>query len=121
MPCTICSNPAIFGRVNADVLRKLMFKQLSHKYRLSGRVVLRHIRHLTEALESEPSASKQSIYIGQVTYNFNLVAPVSEEEDAHFSSREENPEEVQPEEDEHRANAEAPADEGGGGLVDGAM
>jgi hypothetical protein len=78
-PCRICSSPAMFGRVNADVVRKLPLKQLSHKYGLSGRVVLRHIKHLPELLESEPPSSGPSIYVGSVTYNINLLVSAPEE------------------------------------------
>jgi hypothetical protein len=46
---------------------------------LSSRVVLRHIKHLPELLESE-TASKPSIYIGAVTYNINLIVSPLEEE-----------------------------------------
>jgi len=75
--CPICVSPSLRGQVDADVVRKLTLKQLSHKYRLASRVVLRHIRHLPELLESEASASKPSIDIGSV--NVSVFVALSEE------------------------------------------
>jgi hypothetical protein len=77
--CPICVSPSLRGQLDSDVVRKLTLKELSHKYRLSSRVVLRHIRHLPELMEREASASKLSIYIGAVTYNINLIVSPLEE------------------------------------------
>jgi hypothetical protein len=79
--CEICVSPSLRGQVDADIVRKLTLKELSQKYRLSSRRMMRHIKHLPEKLESEASASKPSIYIGSVTYNINLIVSAPKEED----------------------------------------
>jgi hypothetical protein len=79
--CPICVSPTLRCQVDADVVRKLSLKELSHKYRLSSRVVLHHIKHLPELLESEAAASKLSVYIGSVNYNVSVFVLPSEEEE----------------------------------------
>jgi hypothetical protein len=79
--CEICVSPSLRGQVDADIVRKLTLKELSHKYRLSSRRMMRHIKHLPELLESEAPPSKPSIYIGTVAYNINLIVSPPEEED----------------------------------------
>jgi hypothetical protein len=76
--CPICVSPRLRGQLDADVVRKLTLKELSQKYRLSRRKMMRHIKHLPEKLESEPAASKPSIYIG--TMNVSVFVPPHEEE-----------------------------------------
>lgn len=81
--CPICSSsPPIRGALDGDVVRKLTLKQLSHKYGLPSRVVLRHIKHLPELLETEAAASKPStVFIGAVNYDVNIfVSPPAGEE-----------------------------------------
>ena len=97
--CSVCVSPGVRGPVDADLVRHLSLRKIAERHGLSIRSVRRHLQHLPQVLETETSTGP-SIYIGQVTYNLNLVAPVSEE-DEELSSRDDNPEEDQHEEGEH--------------------
>jgi hypothetical protein len=80
--CPVCASPSLRGQVDADVVRRETLGNIAKKHGLSSRSVRRHVGHLPEKLEGEAAASEPSVYIGSVTYNINVFALPSDEEEA---------------------------------------
>ena len=86
MVCSICSStPSIRGRVDADIVRRLSLREIAARYKMSVRSVQRHLKHLPELLEAEPSVTTTPAFVvvapttNNITLNVFVVDSDAEE------------------------------------------